>query len=39
MSEKLRTLDHRAMDGHDPKCTTFRALPHHVVFASLSTFN
>lgn len=23
---KQRT-DHRAMDGHDPKCTTFRALP------------
>ncbi|MCD0186214.1 hypothetical protein LPH37_06660, partial [Bifidobacterium longum subsp. longum] len=19
--------DHRAMDGHDPKCATFRALP------------
>ena len=23
---KQRT-DHRAMDGHDPKCTTFRTLP------------
>ncbi|PJJ62468.1 hypothetical protein CLV65_1746, partial [Pseudoscardovia suis] len=22
-----KRTDHRAMDGHDPKCATFRALP------------
>ncbi|MBW3095013.1 hypothetical protein KIH75_06635, partial [Bifidobacterium sp. 64T4] len=27
MTTSWKRTDHRAMDGHDPKCATFRALP------------
>ena len=27
MTTSWKRTDHRSMDGHDPKCATFRALP------------
>ena len=27
MTNSRKRTDHRAMDGHGPKCTSFRALP------------
>ncbi len=36
MTTYRKRTDHRAMDGHDPKCATFRALP-EISFDSVSS--
>ena len=33
MTTSWKRTDHRSMDGHDPKCATFRALPVVLVFS------
>ena len=39
MTVSWKRTDHRAMDGHDPKCATFRALPRNAVWINTGEYN